>query len=67
MLKEPRVDDAAPWKQRFPAPVVLWTQRARRAPGRGLTVSNRSGAFQLYAWDVQTSALRALGRLAWPA
>src|SRR2546423_3548846 len=49
-----------PWKQRFRAPVVLWTTVARNAPSAGLAVSNRSGAYQLYAWDVPTGDLTQL-------
>jgi dienelactone hydrolase len=60
MLRELRVDDAAPWKQRFRAPVILWTQLARAAPTRGLAASNKSGAHQLYAWDVPTGELTQL-------
>src|SRR5919202_3795049 len=60
MAAELRIDDAAPWKQRFRAPVVLWTTIARNAPTAGLAVSNRSGAYQLYAWDVPTGDLTPL-------
>jgi dipeptidyl aminopeptidase/acylaminoacyl peptidase len=61
MLKQLRVDDAAPWKQRYRAARVLWTQLATANPTRGLAVSNRaSNAFQLYAWDAPTGDLRQL-------
>jgi hypothetical protein len=60
MLKDICLDDVAPWKQRYRAPMIPWTQLARAAPTRGLTVSNRSGVYQLYAWDVPTGGLRAL-------
>jgi dipeptidyl aminopeptidase/acylaminoacyl peptidase len=60
MLKELRVDDTAPWKQRFRAPVILWTELARAAPTRGLAASNKSGVYQLYAWDVPSGELRQL-------
>lgn len=60
MLKELRVDDAAPWKRRYRAPVVLWTQLAKAAPTRGLAVSSKSGVFQLYAWQVPTGELKQL-------
>lgn len=49
-----------PWKQRFRAPVVLWTQLARAAPTRGLAASNRSGTYQLYAWDAPNGQLTPL-------
>src|SRR5262245_29031813 len=60
MRKDTGFDDAAPWKQRYRTPLLPWTQLARVAPTRGLTVSNRSGTYQLYAWDVPTGELRAL-------
>jgi hypothetical protein len=60
MAAELRVDDSAPWKQRFRVPVVLSTTIARNAPTAGLAVSNRSGACQLYAWDVPTGDLTQL-------
>ncbi|MCB9445817.1 MAG: S9 family peptidase, partial [Ardenticatenaceae bacterium] len=60
MLNKLQLDDYAPWKQRFRAPVILWTQLAKAAPDRGLAVSNKSGKYQLYAWDVPTGALRQL-------
>src|SRR5262249_4944199 len=60
MLSKLRVDDDAPWKQRYRAPLVLGTQIAKSAPDRGLAASNISGVYQLYAWDVPTGALRQL-------
>jgi hypothetical protein len=42
------------------APVVLWTSLAQAAPSRGLAASNRSGVYQLYAWDVDGGDLRQL-------
>lgn len=54
MPNELRVDTAAPWKQRFRAPTILWTQLAKAAPTRGLVVSNVSGVAQLYAWHLPT-------------
>jgi dipeptidyl aminopeptidase/acylaminoacyl peptidase len=60
MLKELRVDNAAPWKERFRAPVILWTQLAKAALRRGLAASNKSGIYQLYAWDVPTGELKQL-------
>lgn len=60
MTKELCVDDTAPWKQRFRASAILWTQLAKAAPTRGLAASNRSGVYQLYAWDVPTGELTQL-------
>lgn len=60
MLRDLRLDDNAPWKERFRAPVVLWTRLAREAPARGVAGSNKSGVYQLYAWDVPSGELRQL-------
>lgn len=60
MLQDICLDDAAPWKQRYRAPMIPWTQLAKAAPTRGLAVSNRSGVYQLYAWDVPTGVLQQL-------
>ncbi len=61
MLKELRLDEAAPWKQRFHTPKILSTKIARANPARGLVTSNvASDAFQLYAWDVPQGQLRQL-------
>jgi dipeptidyl aminopeptidase/acylaminoacyl peptidase len=61
MLRQLRLDDAAPWKQRFRAPKIFWTHLATANPTRGLAISNReSSAFQLYAWDVPGGELRQL-------
>lgn len=60
MLKELQLDDNAPWKQRYHAPAILWSQLARSVPARGLVVSDKSGKSQLYAWDVPSGKLRQL-------
>src|SRR5919202_814043 len=59
MTEETRTDDAAPWKQRFRAPVTF-AGLAQANPARGLATSNRSGVFQIYAWDVPHGELRQL-------
>lgn len=58
-MRELRVDDAAPWKQRYRLPVT-WVAIAKAAPERGLAISNRSGVFQLYAWGVGGGEMRQL-------
>ncbi|MBC8077769.1 MAG: S9 family peptidase, partial [Chloroflexales bacterium] len=58
-MRELRVDDAAPWKRRYRLPVTS-AELARSAPERGLAVSNRSGVFQLYAWDVASGSMKQL-------
>jgi hypothetical protein len=50
----------APWKQRFRAERILWSMIAEERPDRGLVVNNRSGRYQLYAWEVPTGELRQL-------
>ncbi len=53
-------DVEAPWKQRFRVERILWSALAEERPDRGLAVSNRSGRYQLYAWEVPTGQLRQL-------
>ena len=60
MKSDLQLEDQAPWKQRFRAPVVRWTQIAPANRARGLAVTNRSGKDQLYAWAVPTGELRQL-------
>ena len=60
MTRPLHLDDTAPWKERFRALRILWTQLARANPTRGLTVSNRTGVYQLFAWDVPTGELKQL-------
>ena len=60
MLREVSLADDAPWKQRFRAQTILGTQIARAAPQRGLVTSNRSGVYQLCAWEVPSGELRPL-------
>jgi dipeptidyl aminopeptidase/acylaminoacyl peptidase len=60
MLTEPQLDSSAAWKQRFRAPVISSTRIACLAPTRGLAMSNRSGIYQLYTWDVPTGKLQQL-------
>lgn len=58
-MRPPQLAPDAPWKQRFRVPMTF-TQIATADPGRGLASSNRSGVFQLYAWDVAGGELRQL-------
>ncbi len=60
MITTLQLDDKAPWKQRFRAPVVVRTQIAPASPARGLAINNTSGTYQLYAWDVPSGTLRQL-------
>ncbi|HLJ67670.1 MAG TPA: prolyl oligopeptidase family serine peptidase, partial [Chloroflexota bacterium] len=56
MLIAPQLSHDAIWKQRFRAERRFATL-ASHDPDRGLVASNRSGRFQLYAWDVPTGRL----------
>jgi dipeptidyl aminopeptidase/acylaminoacyl peptidase len=60
MLKALQLDNSVPWKQRFRAAVIASARIARLDPTRGLVVTNRSGVYQLYAWDVPSGKLRQL-------
>lgn len=60
MVKELRVDNQAPWKERFRAPRLFWTMLADEQPTRGLVASNLSSIAQLYAWNVLTGQLTQL-------
>jgi dipeptidyl aminopeptidase/acylaminoacyl peptidase len=57
MQQSPQLTADAPWRKRFRAPQTWFLQIAQRAPERGLINSNRSGVFQIYAWDISTGNL----------
>lgn len=59
MSLDPSAASAADWQQRFRVPRAL-TQLAQRNRDRGMAVSNHSGVFQLYAWDVAGDGLTPL-------
>src|SRR5215213_7697273 len=56
----PTAGGEAPWKQRFRVDRILWSALAEERPDRGMVATNRSGLYQLYAWDVSTEQLRQL-------
>jgi hypothetical protein len=58
MLQALRFDQGAPWKQRFRAAAILWTQLAGANKTRGIDASTHSGVAQIYAWDIPTGSLR---------
>ncbi|MDQ2690433.1 MAG: prolyl oligopeptidase family serine peptidase [Chloroflexota bacterium] len=60
MITDLQLDNNAPWKQRFRAPIVAWTKIAPSNRERGLAANNSSGKFQLYAWNVPSGSLRQL-------
>src|SRR5579862_8156982 len=57
------LDANAVWKQRFRAPKVIGSVVAAKNPARGAAVTNQTGIYQLYAWDVPTGALRQITTL----
>lgn len=54
-----QLDEHAAWRQRFRVK-LNFPQLARANPTRGLVASNRSGVFQLYAWNVENGTLQQL-------
>ncbi len=60
MINPPQMDDQALWKRRFRAPRLYGIQLAQAERSRALVVTNRSGAYQLHAWEVGTEELRQL-------
>ena len=59
-MKPLNLSNDAPWKKRFRAPTVQYTMVAHQNPNRGLAVSNQSGVYQLYAWEIETGTLRQI-------
>lgn len=59
-MKPLNLSEDAPWKARYRVPVVLATQIAERNPARGLAIANKTGIYQLYAWDTASGDLRQL-------
>src|SRR4029453_2464020 len=49
--------DRAAWEARFRIPRTLWVARSAVRPERGLASTNRSGAYQLERWSVETGEL----------
>jgi dipeptidyl aminopeptidase/acylaminoacyl peptidase len=62
-MRQPQLAPDAAWKQRFRIPMTF-ADIARANPSHGLAASNRSGVFQLYAWDVASGALTQLTDIA---
>lgn len=61
MLKDLRLDDTAPWKQRFRVPKLYSALVAAANPTRGLLIGSlQTDVFQLYAWDVPHGTFRPL-------
>jgi dienelactone hydrolase len=47
----------APWRERFRAPHVVWTNIAAQNGQRGIVCTNRDGSYQLYGWDIASGHL----------
>lgn len=60
MTKRLQRDKASLWRSRFRAPILSWVQLASSNPSRGLVCLNKTGVFQLYAWDLVREALSTL-------
>jgi len=60
MRQTPDLSNDAPWKQRFRAWTVAGAAVASREPARGIAITNRTGVYQVYAWDVPAGELRQL-------
>ncbi|MCP5010532.1 MAG: hypothetical protein GY942_11170, partial [Aestuariibacter sp.] len=59
-MKSPNTNDDALWKRRFRQPRIIKSDVAAANPNRGLVCSNKSGKYQLYAWDVPAGQLQQL-------
>lgn len=57
MLKESSTAEDAPWKKRYFVPRML-VEVARASPNRALVISNKSGIYELYAYDLLSNMLR---------
>ncbi len=53
-MKPLDISNSAEWKQRFRAPVVVYSSIAPRNPARGIVATNITGVHQIYAWDTVT-------------
>ena len=60
MLKELRLEDSAPWKQRYRAPAIFASQIAPSLPTKGILADNRNGTLQWYAWDIASNGLQPI-------
>jgi len=57
VIKEPLLQGDAPWKRRFQIPRI-GVQFASGNPDHVLVISNESGTYELYAFDLPSNALR---------
>jgi len=57
LLKKPATAKDAPWKKRYLVPRIR-IEVARASPHRALIISNKSGIYELYAYDLLSKNLR---------
>ena len=57
MLRKPITTKDAPWKKRYLLPRIR-VEVARASPNRALVVSNKSGIYELYAFDHISKSMR---------
>lgn len=60
MLATPDLSPDAPWKRRFRAWSVAGAAVASKNHARGIAITNQTGVYQVYAWDVPSGALRQI-------
>jgi dipeptidyl aminopeptidase/acylaminoacyl peptidase len=61
LIERPIVQEGADWKKRFRMPRI-YVQFSRGNPDRALVISNESGTYELYAYDVSSNTLRQATR-----
>jgi dipeptidyl aminopeptidase/acylaminoacyl peptidase len=59
-MEQIQLENSVAWRQRYQAFNILRTTLAAANRDRGLAITNRSGRYQLYAWDVPSGDLRQL-------
>lgn len=59
-MQPPNLSDTADWKKHFRNASIRSTQLSASNPQRGLVVSNQTGVYQLYGWDVPSGQLHQL-------
>ena len=57
MVSRIQTDENTPWKKRFRASSINYSQVANNAPERGIAITNQEGIFQIYSWDLKTGTL----------
>ena len=57
MLRSVDTNANAPWKLRYKAPAIFFSQLASNNPERGVVASDRSGTFQWFGWQPATGQL----------